>query len=245
MIDDGALDDPRPDAVFALHLWRELKVGTIGVLDGPCMAAVDLFTITVRGKGGHAAYPHLSTDSVLAAAHLVTALQSVVAREVDPIDTAVVTVGAIHGGTAPNVIPESVVLRGTCRTFREGTRRLVHRRVTALAAGVARSFGARAEVEYEEHLPATVNDPSLAALGRLAAADAAGARNVVTAAPSMGGEDFSLFLQKVPGCYAFVGLRNERRGIVHPHHHPRFDLDEESLAVAVDFTVSFARRFLS
>jgi amidohydrolase len=245
MIGDGVLDDPRPDAVFALHLWRELRVGTIGVLDGPCMAAVDLFTITIRGKGGHAAYPHLSTDPVLAAAHVVTALQSVVSREVDPLDTAVVTVGAINGGTAPNVIPGEVVLRGTCRTFLQRTRRLVRRRVTSLARNVAAGFGARAEVEYEEHLPATVNTPGIADIARKAADDAVGGRNVVTAAPSMGGEDFSLFLGKVPGCYAFVGLRNDRRGIVYPHHHPRFDLDEDSLATAVDFTVSFARRFLS
>ncbi len=242
---DGALDDPAPDAAFALHLWREVPVGQVAVLDGPCMAAVDNFTVTIRGRGGHAAYPHLSVDPVLVAAHVVTALQTVVSRETDPLDAAVVTVGSIESGTAANVIPPAAVLRGTCRTFLKETRRRIRRRFAEIVQGVSRSLGARAEIDYVRFLPATVNDPGVAAMAREAAAAVVGRRNVVAAAPSMGGEDMSLFLERVPGCFAFVGLRNEKKGIVHPHHHPRFDLDEESLAVAVDLTVEFARRFVS
>ncbi len=243
VIEDGILENPPVDACFALHVWRDLPVGKIAVLPGPCMAATDLFTVRITGKGGHAAYPHLSVDTVAVAAQVVGALQTIVSRQVDPLDTAVVTVGSIRAGTTYNVIPETAVLQGTCRTFRKRTRKLVHRRVKEIAAGVARALGARAEVEYDEFLPATVNDPKAAALAREAAAEVVGARNVVEADPSMGGEDMSLFLERVPGCYAFVGLRNEKRGIRHPHHHPRFDMDEECLAIATDLTLGVVRRF--
>ncbi|MHC4470993.1 MAG: M20 metallopeptidase family protein [Planctomycetota bacterium] len=245
VIDDGGLEDPKVDACFGLHLWRDVPVGKVAILDGPCMAATDLFEITVTGKGGHAAMPHLSVDPVVVAAHVVTALQTIVSRQVDPLDTAVVTVGSIESGTAFNVIPEKAVLRGTCRTFKAATRKRVQRRVREIAKGVARSLGGRAAVDYVEFLPATVNDKKMAALAREAAAAVVGRRNVVESAPSMGGEDMSLFQERVPGCFAFVGLRNQKRGIEHPHHHPRFDMDEECLAVGVDLMVEVARRFLA
>jgi amidohydrolase len=243
VIEEGGLEGV--DAAFGLHVWREVPVGKVAILDGPCMAATDLFTITIRGKGGHAAYPHLSVDPVAIAAQVITALQTIVSREVDPIDTAVVTVGSVDSGTAFNVIPEEAVLRGTCRTFAKATRKRVHRRVREIAVGIARALGGSAQVDYTEFLPATVNDPKVAALAREAAAAVVGKRNVVDTTPSMGGEDMSLYLEKVPGCFAFVGLRNDRRGIVHPHHHPKFDMDEECLAVGTDLVVEFTRRFLS
>lgn len=188
--------------------------------------------------------PHLSIDPVVIAAHVVTALQTIVSRQVDPLDTAVVTVGSIEAGTTFNVIPAEAVLRGTCRTFRKATRKLCHRRVVEVAKGTARALGGRAVVEYDEFLPATVNDREMAALAREAAAAVVGKRNVVDAAPSMGGEDMSLYLERVPGCFAFVGLRNDKRGINHPHHHPLFDMDEECLAVGTDLMLEFTRRYL-
>lgn len=245
VIDDGALSNPDVDAAFGLHVWSAIPAGKIGIIDGPVMAATDTFTIKVKGKGGHAAMPHLSVDPVTIAAQIVTAFQTIVSREVDPLDTAVVTVGSIDAGTAFNIIPDAAILRGTCRTFAKATRKLVHRRVKEIATGIAKSMGGRAEVDYDEFLPATVNNPKMAALAREAAVAVVGKRNVVDAAPSMGGEDMSLYLERVPGCFAFVGLRNEKRGIVHPHHHPKFDLDEECLAVGTDLMVEFTRRFLS
>ena len=245
VIDDGALSNPDVDGAFGLHVWSAIPAGKIGIIDGPVMAATDTFTITVKGKGGHAAMPHLSVDPVTIAAQIVTAFQTIVSREVDPLDTAVVTVGSIDAGTAFNIIPDAAILRGTCRTFAKVTRKLVHRRVKEIAEGIAKSMGGRAEVDYEEFLPATVNNPKMAALAREAAVAVVGKRNVVDAAPSMGGEDMSLYLERVPGCFAFVGLRNEKRGIVHPHHHPKFDMDEECLAVGTDLMVEFTRRFLS
>jgi amidohydrolase len=243
VIEEGALDGV--DAAFGLHVWRDIPVGKVAILDGPCMAATDLFTITITGRGGHAAYPHLSVDPVVIAAHVITALQTIVAREADPLDTAVVTVGSVDSGTAFNVIPEQAVLRGTCRTFAKATRKTVHRRVVEIARGVAEALGGKAEVDYTEFLPATVNDPKVAALAREAAAAVVGKRNVVEGVPSMGGEDMSLYLERVPGCFAFVGLRNDKRGIVHPHHHPRFDMDEKCLAVGTDLMVEFTRRYLA
>lgn len=244
MIDDGVLDDPRVDAAFGLHLWRDLHVGQIGVIDGPCMAAVDTFEITLTGVGGHAAMPQYAVDPVVMAAHVITALQSIVSREVDPVDAAVVTVASVEAGTGFNIIPPAAVLRGTCRTFTPAVRELVHRRVTEVAAGVAASLGGRAEVDYTEFLPATVNDSGMAALVREAAEAVVGPHNVVPINPSMGGEDMSLYLERVPGCFAFVGLRNDARDITYAHHHPRFDMDEDCLAVGVDLVLEVARRFL-
>jgi amidohydrolase len=245
VIDDGVLEAPAVDGAFGLHLWRDLQVGQVAILDGPCMAAVDVFDITISGVGGHAAMPNQAVDPVVIAAHVITALQTVVSRQVDPIDTAVVTVAAVESGTGHNIIPPSATLRGTCRTFTAETRALVHRRVEEIARGVAESLGGSATIDYVEFLPATVNDPGMAALVRDAAAAVVGPQNVVEARPSMGGEDMSLYLEKVPGCFAFVGLRNEDRGITHTHHHPRFDMDEDCLAIGADLMVEVARRFLA
>lgn len=244
VIRDGALTAPDVDAAVGLHVWRDLKVGKIAVLDGPVMAAVDLVEITITGKGGHAAMPHLSIDPVLISAHVITALQSIVSRQVDPLDTGVVTIASVDAGTAHNIIPEKVVLRGTCRTFRKATRKMVHRRVAEIAKGIARSMGGSASVDYDEFLPATVNDLKVAALVREAAEAVVGKRNVVPAEPSMGGEDMSLYLNEVPGCFAFVGLRNEQRGIEFPHHHAQFDMDEGCLAVGTDLMIEVTKRFL-
>jgi len=240
----GVLRDPVPDAAAALHLWGALRAGKVAVLDGPCMAAVDWFEVRVRGKGGHAAYPHETRDPVVAAAYLVAALQSLVSRRTDPRDSVVVTVGRIAAGTAFNVIPGEAVLEGTVRTYRERTRRRIARELAAMARGTARAFGCTAAVRHEFQLPPTVNDPGLAALAREVAAGVVGARNVVPAEPSMGGEDVGVLFGRNPGVFAFVGCSNPRRGIHALHHHPSFDIDEACLPVARDFLAAFARAYL-
>ncbi len=244
MVRAGALRSPAPDAAAGLHLWINLPTGKVAVLDGPCMAAVDWFEIRVRGTGGHAAYPQDARDPVVAAAHVVTALQTLVSRRVDPRDSAVVTVGRIAAGTAFNIIPSDAIVEGTVRTCREATRRRIAREMKALAAGTARAFGCRADVDYEFQLPPTVNDPGLAALAREAAAEVVGRRNVVAAEPSMGGEDVGLLFGRNPGVFAFLGCRNARRGIVHEHHHPAFDIDEAALPLGRDLLDALARRYL-
>ena len=209
------------------------------------MAAVDWFQVRIRGKGGHAAYPHDARDPVVIAAQVVTALQTLVSRRTDPRDSVVVTVGRLAAGTAFNIIPEEAVLEGTVRTYRESTRRRVARELRTLAESTARAFGARAEVEHEFELPPTVNDPALAATAREAAAAVVGRRNVVPAEPSMGGEDVGVLFGGNPGVFAFLGCRNPRRGIVHEHHHPSFDIDEAALPIGRDFLERVARDYLA
>ncbi len=244
MVRGGVLRPPVPDAAAGLHLWINLPVGKIAILDGPCMASVDWFEIRIRGRGGHAAYPHDAVDPIVVAAQVVTALQTLVSRRTDPRDPVVVTVGRMQAGTAFNIIPGEAVLEGTVRTYRDATRRRVARELRRIAEGTSRAHGARAEVRHEFQLPPTVNDPGIAALMREAAAEVVGRRNVVAAEPSMGGEDVGVLFGRNPGAFAFLGCRNPRRGIVHEHHHPAFDIDEAALPLGRDLLEASARRFL-
>ena len=242
VVKDGALDGV--DAVLGIHLWNELEVGTLGVKAGPLMAAVDRLTITVRGRGGHGGKPHRARDPVVAAAHVVTALQSIVSREVAPLDAAVVTIGAIHGGQAFNVIPDLVELLGTIRTFDPELRRSMPERITRIASGVAEALGCRAEVAVTRGNGAVVNDPVVAALARRAATRVVGEAQVVEPVPTMGGEDMAVYFERAPGCFVFVGSANAAKGLDHDHHNPRFDFDEDALAIGCEFLVQAAEEAL-
>jgi amidohydrolase len=207
------------------------------------MGAVGRFSVRVLGKGGHGAIPQQARDPVLAAAHVVTALQQIVARNIDPLEGAVVTVGAIHGGEAFNVIPEEVRLDGTLRCFDEDVWEALPGHVERVATHTAEAFGCRAEVEVERLRRATINDPARAALVREVAEAVVGAENVVEL-QTLTSEDFSEFLCRVPGCFFFVGSRNAEKGLVHPHHSPRFDVDEDVLPIATELMVGVANRAL-
>ena len=209
------------------------------------MAAVDRLKIVVHGRGGHGGKPHRSADPVVAAAYVVTALQTVVAREVSPQQAAVVTIGAIHGGQAFNVIPDEVTLTGTLRTFDAELRRSLPERVTRIASGVASGLQCRAEVEVKAGNPAVVNDPAVAALARRAATRVVGADKVIAPEPTMGGEDMAVYFERTPGCFVFVGSSNAARGLDQPHHSPRFDFDEDALAVGCGFLVAAAEEALA
>jgi amidohydrolase len=245
MRDAGTLTRPVPDAAFGLHLWANLPAGKVAVLDGPCMAATDRFVIRITGVGGHAAYPHDARDPVLIAAHVVTALQSLVSRRTDPRDSVVVTVGHLDAGTAFNIIPAGALIEGTIRSYRENTRRRIARELATIAKHTAKAHGGSADVDVEFMLPPTTNDPGMAALAREAAAGVVGARNVVDAEPSLAGEDVGVLFGDNPGAFAFVGCANRRKGIVHEHHHPGFDIDEDCLPVARDLLAGVARRYLA
>jgi amidohydrolase len=239
---DTALDGI--DAVFGVHLWNELPVGTLGVRAGPLMAAVDRLQIVVRGRGGHGGKPHRSADPVVAAAHVVTALQTIVSREVSPVQSAVVTIGSVHGGQAFNVIPDEVVLTGTIRTFDDALRRSMPERLTRLARGIAEGLQCTAAVEVRAGNPPVVNDPAAAEVARRAAARVVGESNVVLPEPTMGGEDMAVYFERVPGCFVFVGSANPARGLDQPHHSPRFDFDEDALVVGTRFLVAVAEEAL-
>jgi amidohydrolase len=234
MIAEGVLENPHVDACFALHMAQEVPCGIVIVAPGPILAAPDGFTITIQGKGGHAAAPHRSVDPVVAGSMLVMALQTVVSRNVDPIESAVVTVGKFAAGEAFNVIPDTALLGGTVRTFSPEVRDLAEERIKAICAGIAATTGTEIHLQYDRGYPATVNDPRAVEVIRTAARQVVGEDRVITPPPIMAGEDFSYFLLERPGAMFQVGTRNEERGLVWGHHHPRFDIDEESLAVGVE-----------
>jgi amidohydrolase len=229
MIEEGVLEDPHVNAVFGLHMSQGDPVGTIMVGSGPLMAAADGFKVTIQGKGGHAAYPSEGIDPVVAGAQIVVALQSLVAREVDPMQSAVVSTCVFQAGEAFNVIPDTAVLAGTVRTFNPEVRDQMEQRIREVATGVGEALRCTVDVAYTRGYPATVNDADMTQLILEAATEVVGAENVKPLAPKMGAEDFSYFLEQRPGSYFFVGSNNEERGLTWGHHHPRFDIDEESL----------------
>lgn len=233
MIRDGALEDPHVDAVLGLHVSSETPAGQIAIRAGAGSASSDRFRITIKGKGGHAAAPHSTVDPVVIGASIVMAFQTLVSRNTDPVKSAVVSTTAFLAGEAFNVIPDTAELRGTVRTLDTDVRELMQERLTALATGIATAGGGEAVVEYIRGYPGIVNDPDMTEIVRQAAIAAVGEENVIDSPLSMGGEDFSYFTLERPGCFFNVGTRNEERGIVWGHHHPRFDVEEEGLGAGI------------
>ncbi|MGH7612893.1 MAG: M20 metallopeptidase family protein [Gemmatimonadales bacterium] len=244
MIEDGVLERPAVDAAFGIHLWNGLPVGTIGVMPGAMMASVDEFEIVVAGTGGHAAMPHLAIDPILVAAHLVTALQSLVSRRRDPLEEGVVSVTQVQAGHAFNVIPAQAVLRGTVRTFGGRFWDTAPDLVRGTAQGIAAAFGASAEVTFRRLTAPLVNDARMAALMQEVAREIVSTEKVLDGIRTMGGEDMSHFLAKVPGCFAFVGSARAD-GTSSPHHSPTFDIEEESLVIGAELLTRTAVRFLA
>jgi amidohydrolase len=247
MIADGVLDDPRPDAVFGIHLWTALPLGRAGVAKGAMMAAVDEFRIDVTSPGGHAASPHETRDAVVAAAQVVTALQTVVARRLSPLEPAVVSVTSVHGGSAFNILPASVVLGGTCRSFDPDVRDRLASLVPEVAAHAAAAAGCATKTDYRRLSPAVVNHPDEADRALRAATAILGEKSVTAECRTMGGEDFAEFLLRVPGAFAFVGAARADgpRGPCGPHHAPDFDFDERALPHAARLLAAFARDVLA
>jgi hippurate hydrolase len=241
MIAEGLFERFPCDAVFGLHNWPCVGAGHFGCVTGPAMASVDQITITVRGKGGHGAAPHETVDPVVASAHIITALQTVVSRNVDPLDMGVVTVGSIHGGAAPNVIPESVELKLTARAFKPEVRETLRERILAIARAQAESFGATAEVQYRPGYPAVLNHDAETALARSVAIDTFGAARVDAGfRPRTASEDFAFMLLKRPGSYVFVG-----NGDGASLHSPYYDFNDAILAPSATYWVRLAERFLA
>lgn len=239
----GVMDDV--DVVIGAHLWLPLEVGKVGVKAGPLMAAPDMVRITITGSGGHAAQPHITVDPVAVAAQVITNLQHVVSRNVDPLQSAVVSITRIAGGTTHNVIPGSVEMEGTVRTFDESLRTEMPRLIERIIAGVTSAHGASYSFSYERGYRPVVNDERAAELLRRAVVNALGEEFLTEAIPSMGGEDFSAYQQRAAGAFFYVGARCEERGIVQPHHHECFDIDERALDYGTRIFVAAALDFLA
>jgi amidohydrolase len=212
-----------------------MPVGRIGILSGPAMAAPDNFQCTIVGKGGHAAMPHECVDPIAIGAQIVTALQQVVSRTVDPLDPVVLSVTQFIAGTAFNVIPNSAYLSGTVRTFDASLRTSIPAQMERVIKGIAEAFGASYEFRYLQGYRPVVNDPALSARLTDVVRRTFGNDTLIEMRPTMGGEDFSAYQQRAPGVFAFVGAGNEAAGIIFPHHHPRFQIDERSLDVGLRY----------
>jgi amidohydrolase len=245
MIVDGVLQNPKPDRTLSMHVWSTEEFGKIAMTDGPAMAASGGFKLVIAGRGSHGASPHMGADPIVAAAQIVVALQTIVSRNVAPLDSGVVTVGSIHGGSAPNIIPDTVELTGTIRAFKAEVMQMLRERIKAITDGIATAMGVQANLAfYEAGTPATVNDPVAAALVRDVAKELVGADNIVTDERTMGAEDASFFLEAAPGAYVFVGAGNKAKGITEPHHSPRFQIDEDALPLSVALITASALRML-
>lgn len=231
--------------VIGLHLWSPLAVGQIAIISGPAMAAPDQFQCTITGRGGHAAIPHECVDPIAIGAQIVTALQQVVSRTVNPLDPVVLSVTQFIAGTTFNVIPNSAYLAGTVRTFDPALRDSVPVQMERVIRGIAEAFGASVEFTYERGYRPVINDEALAERLVQVAARTFGTEAIADLRPTMGGEDFSAYQQRAPGVFAFVGARNEARGITWPHHHPRFDIDEQSLDMGLRYLVAATHDLLT
>lgn len=244
MIKEGALENPRPTAIFGLHVMPQIDVGKIGYNIGPAMASSDRFVITIHGKKIHGAYPHGGIDAVVVAAHAVLALQTIRSRRIDTQEPMVLSVGIIRGGNRFNIIADEVTLEGTVRTLNEDVRRQVQQLMHQTLKGVTESFGARYDMLYEEGAPVTFNDPHLVREMLPTIERVVGKENVFSPKPQMGAEDFAYFAQRVPGFYFFLGVGNKAKGITAMIHTPEFDVDEQSLVIGTEVVANLLLDYL-
>ncbi len=240
MIAEGALEGQSPVAALAVHLWNDFPVGTMAISAGPLMAGSAVFRVQVQGRGGHGASPHQTADPLLAAAQIVTALQSVVARNVAPLEAAVVSVCSLRAGEAFNVIPDQAELRGTLRWFTPTVGQTLRQRFEQIVRGVGAAMGCAVTIEVRDLTLPVINDAAVIEQVRSVARRILPEAQLIGEYRTMGSEDWAFFLQQVPGCMVFVGSANEEKGLNAPHHHPRFDFDEAALPQAVALVAGWA-----
>ena len=245
MIEAGVLQNPTPEYTLALHIWNELPVGTVAIVPGPLMAGAEIFQIKLTGRGGHGALPHQTVDPVATAAQIVNALQTIVSRNVNPLQSAVVSVTRFQAGETFNVIPQTAELRGTIRTFEPQVREIVLKRFHELVNGIAQAMGCSADIQIKLLTPPVVNDVKLAEqLARSVQAKLPGAK-LITAFQSMVSEDMAFMMEQVSGVYMLAGGANSDAKLDYPHHHPQFDFDESALVWASALMAVAASELLS
>ena len=244
MVEEGVLENPRVDAIFGAHVFPLLPVGKVGVYEREGLAATDRFTVRIIVKGGHGAFPHLCKDPILAAGHFITQIHSIVSRNINPVDSGVITIGKISGGTASNIIPDEVELVGTVRSLMPQVQEEIRNRIEEVARGVAQSFEMDYRYDFDYGYPMLINDPEMSKLVARACSRGIGKENIEWVKPAMGGEDFSYYLQKVPGSFFRLGNRNEAKGTIHPYHSSLFDVDEDILPLGVEMFVRIIDEYL-
>ncbi len=245
MVDEGVLKDPDVDAIFGIHVWSILQSGIIGVREGPILAATGRIEIEVEGAGGHGASPHLTVDPIVAAASIILNLQTVISRNLDPIESGVVSICSVHSGTTYNVIPPRAKLIGTYRALTFEVRNLIKKRIKEIAENTCIALGAKCKVDLIDGVPPTINHPEATKLARETAIELVGSEKVIEPKPSMGGEDFAYYLEQVPGAFLELGTGNPEKGTDKPHHNPKFNVDEEVLYIGSAIYASLAYQFLA
>ncbi|SFM10866.1 M20 metallopeptidase family protein [Pelosinus propionicus] len=243
MVQEGALTDV--DAIIGTHLWQSLSAGTSGISYNRMMASPDSFTITIKGRGGHGSMPHQTIDAILVASQIVTALHTIVSRNIDPLEQAVLSIGSFKSGDTFNIIPDTAVLIGTVRSFSLEIKKIVFERIEQIVSGICLSAGATFQIEKQLGFPPVINNPKIAEAFANASVETLGAENTLTIDPVMGGEDFSVYLEKIPGAFIFIGTGNKDKGIIYPQHHPKFDIDEKALAYGTETMVRAAMKLSS
>ena len=245
MIADGVLLNPTPDLSLAMHVWNEKPLGWLGISAGPVMSASDAFQMRITGKGGHGAAPHQTIDPVLASAHVVTTLQSIVSRNLNPLQSAVVSITMIHGGEANNVLPASVELKGSLRSFEQEVRKQLIERFREISTSVAEGLGCQVQLDFKRISPPVYNDPVITQRVQKITANLLPESTIDSDARSMGSEDMAFMMDQIPGCFIFLGSANASRGLDAGHHHPRFDFDEEILPRGAALMATTITEFLS
>lgn len=245
MIKEGALDNPRPSAIFGLHVMPNIEVGQVGYNSGPAMASSDRFTVTIRGKKVHGAYPHDGVDTIVVAAECVSALQTIRSRRIDTQQPLVITIGSIHGGNRFNIITDEVTLEGTMRTLDESVRKSAQEMMKQTLGGITSAYGATFDIVWGRGNPVTYNDPDLVKETLPALQRVIGSQNLTMPKPQMGAEDFSLYQKVIPGFFFFLGVGNKARGITAMIHTPEFDVDENAIGIGAKVMTSLVVDYLT
>ncbi len=238
MVSEGVLDGV--DVICGLHVWSPIQSGKIGYRSGPIMASCDAWDAEITGKGGHGSAPHRAIDPTIPAGHIIASLQSIVGREIDAQETAVISTGKMESGSAFNIIPEKVKLLGTCRTFNPVVQDAIEEKIGRLIKGISASFQCTANYGYTRYVPPTINDPEASSLVKELAEEFVGENNVEESPLVMGSEDFSYFQRKIPGAFFFLGCGNTEKGSANDHHSPTFNIDEDVLVTGVEMLAGFA-----
>lgn len=244
MIKEGVMSNPSVDGVLGLHLWNYLPIGKVGIRFGPLMASMDNFTIKIKGKSSHGAIPHDAFDAIVMSGHVITAIQTIVSREVSPLESVVISLGKIEGGYGFNILADQVKIEGTARALDSALQKTIPERIERILKGVTSSMRGNYEFNYQFLYPVTVNDERMAKLVEGVSSSILGTENVVVAEQTMGSEDMAFYFQKAPGCFFFVGSANKEKELDFPHHSPRFDFDEDAMPIGVEVLCAAALRFL-
>ncbi|WP_094546333.1 M20 metallopeptidase family protein [Petroclostridium xylanilyticum] len=246
MIEEGVLENPKVDACIAAHVWPDIPAGKIVVKNGPIMASPDDFEIIIKGKSGHGAMPHAAVDPIVIGCHVVNTLQTIVSRKIDPLNPAVISICYFHSGTCTNVIPDTATIKGTARTIDPELRRKIASLIEETVAGVVKAMGGEYEFDFKYLYPPTINDDIITDVLANSASKIIGKSNILWGRePSMGGEDFAYFAEKVPSTFFRLGCGNPEKGITHPIHSTKFDVDEDCIAVGASILAQFAVDYLN